>query len=152
MNWSGPEADELAFCAFGSPPLSAARMESPVDMQDHPKDVELRRDEWRSSAAPPAPPREPIFGAGALPFLGQALFTVAALGVVLGALMLAGIVKNQTRQLLYGETAIPLPPISNETYRWSPETGLVRTQPQAPAMAVGETATLPGGWTVTRTK
>lgn len=47
--------------------------------------------------------REPLFGPGAAPFLAELIIAVGALGLLLLALLLAGVVKERAYSVLFGE-------------------------------------------------
>ena len=47
--------------------------------------------------------KEPIFGDGALPFVGQAIGLAVALVIVLGALLLGRFVFAEIRSTMFGE-------------------------------------------------
>jgi hypothetical protein len=96
-----------------------------IPLKDKNKSVELMPQEWESGRPKK---REPLFGTGALPLIGELLVAAFVLSLFIGVILLA----THLRTMLFGEPQShqAVPP---GNYTWTPDHGLVE-QPSKEAI------------------
>lgn len=83
-----------------NPPPRAGADRPLSAIHDKRTEIDLPREDWQSDGKKQ---RETIFGSGAAPLFAQLIISVTGLGLLLIVLLLAGVVKKITSDLIFGE-------------------------------------------------